>query len=187
MIISSQIVNSTLTLILCKALILKERVNMVVKLIKLTVMELMLIIMGTQTILVKFQFISYIVIARFLIRVNDVWKFYWDIGVLVLAVFICFLLPVEIAFEPPWGHTMGFKVYEMITEAIFSLDVLLHFNTTLYDENGEEVLSRFHIALDYVKETHFWIDMASTITIKNGPKVLKLLPTLKVIRITSLS
>lgn len=124
---------------------------------------------------------------RFIIRYNDVWKYYWDIYVLILAVFMCFMLPVEIAFEPPWGHTFGWVFFENFTEAMFSLDVIFHFNTTVIDGDGNEVWSRAHIALDYIKEYHFWIDMASVINIKKSEKVLKLLPTLKVIRITALS
>lgn len=75
------------------------------------------------------------------------------------------MLPVEIAYEPPFGHTFGWKFFDNLTEAIFSLDVLLHFNTSVIDEDGNEVKHRGHIALDYIKEYHFWIDIASTIKV----------------------
>jgi hypothetical protein len=107
--------------------------------------------------------------------------------VLGLAVIVCFLLPVEIAFEPPFGHTNYWTAFEWITEALFTLDVIFHFNTTLIDADGNEIYDRLHIAHHYVSEYHFWIDMASVVNIKNKSKVLKLLPTLKVIRITALS
>ena len=73
---------------------------------------------------------------------------------------------MEIAFEPPFGHSLGYALFENITEAIFTIDVLFHFNTTLIDADGNEVYSRLHIGIDYIKEYHFWIDLASTINIK---------------------
>lgn len=99
------------------------------------------------------------------------------------------MLPVYIAFDPPWGHTKGWHVFEYIVEAFFALDVIFKFNTTLYDHDGNEIFDRKHIAIDYLSESHFWIDMAATIPFNqmmdNAPA--KLAPTLKVIRITSLS
>ena len=49
---------------------------------------------------------------------------------------------------------------------MFSIDLLMHFNTSVIDEDGNEVFARTHIAIDYVKEYHFWIDVASVINIK---------------------
>lgn len=110
-------------------------------------------------------------IAFLIIRYNDPWKFWWDVGVLILAVVICFMLPVEIAFEPVFGKTLGWKLFENILEVIFTIDLLMHFNTTFIDEDGNEIGSRMHISIDYVKEYHFWIDIASTISIKVTFKV----------------
>lgn len=109
--------------------------------------------------------------------------------VLILAIVICFMLPVEIAYEPPFGHTVGWKVFEYGVEAIFALDVLFKFNTTLYDHDGNEIFDRKHIAIDYLCEAHFWIDMAATFPFNklSSNAAAKLAPTLKVIRITSLT
>lgn len=98
-----------------------------------------------------------------MIKYSDNRKFWWDVFVLVLAIFICFCLPIEIAFEPPFGHTTWWKAVEYIIEAIFALDVLIHFNTSVYDKDGNEIFDYKHIALDYFMETHFWIDMIATI------------------------
>ena len=87
--------------------------------------------------------------------------------VLILAVVVCFILPVEIAFEPPFGKSTGWEVFEWVTEAIFTVDVFFHFDTTVIDEvDGEEIYDRWHIAHHYMSEYHFWIDVASTINIK---------------------
>ncbi len=83
--------------------------------------------------------------------------------ILVLAVAICFLLPAEIAFTPPWGHSTGWYAFEYTVEAFFVLDVLFHFNTTIYDHDGNEVFDHKHIFIHYISELHFWIDLAATI------------------------
>lgn len=98
-----------------------------------------------------------------MIRFNDPIKFWWDVMVLLLAIFICYLLPVELAFEPPFGHSMWWNAVENFIEAVFALDVLVHFNTSLYDSDGNEVFDYKHIAIDYLSEIHFWIDMIATI------------------------
>ena len=81
------------------------------------------------------------------------------------------MLPLEIAFEPPFGHTKGWVSFDYLTEVFFTIDLLFHFNTTVIDEDGNEVMHRSHIALDYVKEYHFWIDLASVVN-THGVKYL---------------
>jgi hypothetical protein len=98
-----------------------------------------------------------------MIRYSDPRKFWWDVLVLVLSIFICYLLPLEIAFEPVFGHTMWWHAAEYFIEAIFVIDVLVHFNTSEYDKDGNEVFDYIHIAKSYLSEFHFWIDMLATI------------------------
>jgi hypothetical protein len=98
-----------------------------------------------------------------MIRYSDPRKFYWDVMVLLLAIFICYLLPIDLAFEPPFGHTMWWKATEMIIEVLFAIDVLVHFNTSVYDKDGNEIFEYKHVAIDYLFELHFWIDMLATI------------------------
>ena len=112
---------------------------------------------------VSYSLLGNIGIAWLLFRCNDTWKFWWDILILALAVVICFLLPFEIAFHPPWGTSGWWKAYEYIVEAFFALDVICTFNTSVYDKDGNEIFDRKHIAIDYLCELHFWIDLASTI------------------------
>ena len=127
--------------------------------------------------------------ARFIFRCNDTWVFWWDVWILILAIAICFLLPVEIAYTPPFGHTTAWKAFEYTVEGFFVLDVLFKFNTTLYDSDGNEIFDRKHIAKDYFTEVHFWIDMFATFPFNklSTNLIAQLTPTLKVIRITSLS
>lgn len=102
-------------------------------------------------------------VARFIVRFNEPWKFWWDVFILVLAICICFSLPLAIVFQPPFSGTVGWHVIEYTIEAFFAMDILIHFNTSLYDHDGNEVFDRKHIAIHYLSEYHFWIDMAATI------------------------
>jgi hypothetical protein len=99
------------------------------------------------------------------------------------------MLPVEIAYHAPFGATAGWHIFEYTVEALFALDVLFHFNTTIYDSDGNEIFDRKHLAIDYLCEIHFWIDMAATFPFNkiSDNAAAKLAPTLKVIRITALS
>jgi hypothetical protein len=97
------------------------------------------------------------------------------------------LLPIELCFHPAFGHSTWWKPIEYFIEAFFCMDVLAHFNTTIYDHDGNETADRFHIGHHYLTSHHFWIDMLATIPIPVDNPIVKLFPTLKVIRITSLS
>jgi len=115
-------------------------------------------------ILVRFN-IHINIIARFIIRCNEPWKFWWDVFVLILAIGLCAVLPVEIVFHPPFNHSAWLGV-EYFIEAIFIIDLLMCFNTTLYDHDGNEIFDRKHIAIDYLCEYHFWVDILSIIPLK---------------------
>ena len=82
-----------------------------------------------------------------------------------MAIYICLLLPIEIAFHPKWGHSVWWLASEYTIEGFFCLDVLAHFNTSFYDHDGNEEFSRLHIAQHYLTSFHFWIDMLATIPI----------------------
>ena len=71
-----------------------------------------------------------------MINYNDPYKFWWDVMVLCLAIVICYLLPVYLAFKPSFGHSTWWYAVEYGIEVIFGIDVLVHFNTSLYDEDG---------------------------------------------------
>jgi hypothetical protein len=102
-------------------------------------------------------------IARFMIRFTDPVKFWWDVFILLVSIFICYMLPVDLAFHPPFGETKWWEDIELLIEIMFAVDVLVHFNTSVYDKDGNEIFDYKYIAIHYLTETHFWIDMISTI------------------------
>lgn len=68
-----------------------------------------------------------------------------------------------IAFEPGYVQAIGWDAFEYTVEAIFAIDIIVHFNTSLYDTDGNEIFDRKRIALHYLSEFHFWIDILATI------------------------
>ncbi len=59
-----------------------------------------------------------------MIRQTDPLKFWWDVGVLVLSVIVCYLLPIEIAFKAPFGDTLAWKIFDFSTEAVFTFGLI---------------------------------------------------------------
>lgn len=75
------------------------------------------------------------------IRVNNPFKIRWDLLIMLLSVWNCFSLPVDIAFSPPIFQTLGNIFINHITDALFIADLLLSFRTTVIDEvTGQEII-----------------------------------------------
>lgn len=75
-----------------------------------------------------------------LIRINDPKKTYWDLFIIFLAVYNCYSIPFEVAFEPAIMEGPGFLVLNTTIDCIFLLDIFAAFRTTYYDvHTGDEV------------------------------------------------
>jgi len=102
-----------------------------------------------------------------LIRVNDEKKTRWDMAIIILAVYNCFFIPFEVAYEPAWMEGAGFFVLNSVIDFCFLLDIIVNFRTTYYDPHtGDEVTNKRKIAIHYLRG-RFWIDLFSTIPIDN--------------------
>ena len=98
-----------------------------------------------------------------MIRSNEPMKFWWDCTILVLAIVICYLLPVQVAFEPELLESAWYFNLDLIINIIFGIDIIVNFITSYYDEDGNEVFEYDKIAINYVKKLTFYIDAISTI------------------------
>lgn len=103
-----------------------------------------------------------------------------------MAILICYVVPLDIAFGPYWCHSTWWIVSELVIEGFFVLDIMVHLLTTIYDHDGNEIFDRMIIAKKYLLSSHFWLDLLSTIRITNNV-FFRLLPILKVIKVTNLS
>jgi hypothetical protein len=114
---------------------------------------------------------------------------------MLLAIWNCFTIPVEVAFEPEELEHPIFLVINSMIDLLFAVDLFIVFRTTYVDTyTGEEVLNGKQIALKYLSG-RFWIDLLATIPFDSiglfaggsTTDQLQLFGILKLIRIARLS
>ena len=73
-----------------------------------------------------------------LIRHDSRWKVRWDLMILVISVWNCFTIPVDIAFQPAVFDTKPSEIFNHIVDAVFAVDIVLQFRTSILDEISGE-------------------------------------------------
>ena len=97
-------------------------------------------------------------------RNNDPFKEKWDIVIMALAIYNCFLIPYDIAFEPDVFKTPLIKAFNIIIDAVFLLDIVINSRTIYINaKTGEEVNIPKKICMEYIKTLRFWIDLLASI------------------------
>jgi len=131
---------------------------------------------------------------KWMLRVNDVKKTRWDSFIIVLAIYNCFQIPFEIAFQPEIMDGAGFFALNSIIDLMFLLDIFVCFRTTFYDlETGDEEFDAKRCGIVYLKD-RFTIDLLSTIPFdtiayvftRQKSATLQLTSLLKLVRVTRL-
>jgi len=83
--------------------------------------------------------------------------------VILLSLWICFILPFEVAFEPSSLQTQTYRSINYIFDVVFILDILFNFRTTISDFiTGEEITDSKKIAMNYIKG-RFFLDLLAAI------------------------
>jgi len=72
------------------------------------------------------------------IRATSDFKFRWDILIMLLAIFNCFFVPLQVAFDPPSLNDKKFNIANSIIDFIFLIDIIICFRTIFMDEFGIE-------------------------------------------------
>ena len=85
-----------------------------------------------------------------MLRLHGSPRYYWDMLILLLAIVFCYILPVEIAFDPFWKDSTIYLVLKVVVALFFAIDIAINFNTTWYDYEGNEIYNRKVIAREYV-------------------------------------
>ena len=71
--------------------------------------------------------------------------------VIVFAIYNCFSIPFEIAFEPIEMESANFFIGNTLIDLAFALDILIAFRTTFYDiETGDEVFNSKRTGSEYL-------------------------------------
>lgn len=70
-------------------------------------------------------------------------KLAWDMLVVVLVLYNCFVIPVELCFQTfqdlvkSTSGGQAFQGFEWVVDACFAVDIVLNFRTTHFDSDGE--------------------------------------------------
>lgn len=126
-------------------------------------------------------------------RQNDTSKFIWDIVILLIAIFNCITIPLSLSFDQIAASFETNTYYNFInisSTLFFIADIFLNFNTTYYDQDGEEVLDKKRIRIHYIF-TSFLVDLASSLPIDiffpGSPlRILNILKIIRVFRLTGI-
>ena len=130
-----------------------------------------------------------------IIRANDKFKLRWDLMIMILSIWNCFTIPVDIAFKPPAFQSLANQIFNHFIDTIFTIDILLNFRTTIILEStGVELTDPKKIAVHYLKG-RFIVDLLATVPFdfileglagKEVSGKLSLLSTLKIFRVLRL-
>jgi hypothetical protein len=91
-------------------------------------------------------------------------KIKWDLFIIVLAIYNCFFLPLELSLLPditryyPWIESMN-----IVIDFFFFVDIIACFRTTEFNStNGMEIHDTKQLAIMYIKG-RFFLDLMSSV------------------------
>ena len=98
------------------------------------------------------------------IKQNHYLRVRWDLFVMILSVWNCITIPVDIAFEPEFFSSSYLMILNNIIDFAFFIDIILNFRTSFNNpKTGDEVMDPKEIACNYIVAGRFWVDLISTI------------------------
>lgn len=128
---------------------------------------------------------------KYIIRESGETKLYWDISIIVFAIYNSVMTPFNIAFQNDFGENIDSHVIDWIINFIFLIDIFINFRTTFMNRFGVEIYNPILIAKNYIYGPRFWIDLVSSIPFDvipiNGLRALNIMSMLKIVRIFRIS
>lgn len=80
--------------------------------------------------------------SKLLFRHKDSFRLYWDLFIILLALYNCFSIPIQVSFDPPEMNNTYVIVLNSIIDFLFAVDIFIMFRTTYIDSStGEEEFS----------------------------------------------
>jgi hypothetical protein len=134
-------------------------------------------------------------IKLLLIAPQSTFHQYWDLFIMMCALYNGLTLPIEIAFEPAWMELNAVSYLNTLIDIAFLVDIIIVFRTTITGNDGEENTDQKQIAKSYLQGS-FSIDFLSTIPMDDiaslflEPEIadkFALFGALKLIRVTRLT
>jgi len=78
---------------------------------------------------------------------ENYYKDNWDIYMALVLIISCMISPVRIAFhQHGQEESTGWQIYNMVVDVCFFIDIIVVFNTALYDEDFRIIDNRTRIA-----------------------------------------
>ena len=126
-------------------------------------------------------------IPEYMVRCRSTFKLYWDIIIIVMALYNSIIIPVNIAFNPD-DLNMALEItVEAIINMVFMIDIILTFRITYISKtSGDEIFDPRKIAKNYIFGPRMVLDILSSIpfnAIDPTGSILPLLGMLKLIRV----
>jgi len=99
----------------------------------------------------------------YILRQDHPYHIRWDLFIILLAIWNSYSIPVDVAFEPEIFRNPSMVLINYLIDIMFLMDIILNFRTSFQDLNGDEVIIPKDIAINYITEGRFFIDVVSTI------------------------
>ena len=88
----------------------------------------------------------------------------WDVVIIIYALFNAICIPWDFGFPEmsEWlSESQVYNVFNISSYLFFLADILIACNTSYFNSDGEEIINRYQIIINYMKTT-FIIDLLST-------------------------
>ena len=98
--------------------------------------------------------------------VNNKKRMYWDLLIILFALYNCVMIPLNVAFNVELEENLpdGIGVFEKIIDVLFILDIVLNFRTTFINtKTNIEVVCPRRISSNYVNSIRFPVDVLASI------------------------
>ena len=98
-----------------------------------------------------------------MIHHNDPRRLNWDLIIIILAVYNCIAIPLNLTFAQGWSN-IGVTILERIIDLFFIGDIFLNFRTTYVNpKKNLEITDPKRIAKTYMNSVRFPIDIVASI------------------------
>ena len=100
-----------------------------------------------------------------IIRHDNKWRLRWDLLIILLALFNCITIPLEVSFvNLRFIKDTTYYLVGKVIDLLFALDIAVNFRTTyICEKTGREVVEGQRIARNYFFGNRFFVDLMASI------------------------
>ena len=94
---------------------------------------------------------------KFILSYKNVYKGYWDYGVLLFAIQNSFYIPLQLAYLEGYENE-ALDTFNLVIDGVFLIDFVVMFFQSYQAKNGNEVKDSIQIFGNYVSQSRFYTD-----------------------------